>query len=148
MSDTSFRIYMETERFVERILETENLTDELEDADANWFLKWGTGKVPLVLMDVSGDEEAGYQINALMAVMRKINRMMASYQDKTAEVWQEDFTDLNAMFIEAFGGAEDKTFDFQSPEFLMIFGTLSNKSSRQVLEYLLCWPGWLENVIP
>jgi hypothetical protein len=38
--------------FKDRILETKNLTDELEDADADWLLNWGINVLDQVLIDV------------------------------------------------------------------------------------------------
>ena len=66
---------MNTERFVERILETENLTDELEDDLAQRLLDWGIARLPALLAGIEDVEAGGARVNALMALMRSINRM-------------------------------------------------------------------------
>ena len=71
---------MDTQPFKERMLEIENLTDELEDSEANWLLNWGAAQLDWVLHGVKDQETAGQKANALYAVMRKINRMMAYTQ--------------------------------------------------------------------
>jgi hypothetical protein len=109
VSDTysfCYGAFMDTERFVERILETENLTDELEDADANWLLDWGIGRLDRVLRGAEDVETAGTRVNALMAVMRKINRIMGSYADKSPQRLAEDLADLHGLFNAAFGPAD------------------------------------------
>ncbi len=94
---------MDKERFKERILETENLTDELEDADANWLLDWGTARLDTVLRGVKDEETAGNRVNALMAVMRKINRITGSYAGQSPEALAEDLAALRDLFAAAFG---------------------------------------------
>jgi hypothetical protein len=88
---------MDTTQYVERMLETENLTDELQDSAANWLLNWGAGRLDRVLKDVEGEEAAGQKVNALMAVMRKINRMVGARQDKDPAVLASDFKMLAAL---------------------------------------------------
>ena len=53
---------MEKECFIERILETENLTDELEDADARWLLDWGIQNLDEVLSSTQDEETAGNKV--------------------------------------------------------------------------------------
>ncbi len=94
---------MDKERFTERILETENLTDELEDADANWLLDWGIARLDAVLLGVKDEETAGNRVNALMAVMRKINRITGSYTSQSPQALAEDLAALHDLFAAAFG---------------------------------------------
>ncbi len=94
---------MDKERFTERILETENLTDELEDTDANWLLDWGITRLDLVLKGAKDDETAGSRVNALMAVMRKINRITGSYSGQSPQMLAGDLSALHDLFVAAFG---------------------------------------------
>ncbi len=94
---------MDKERYTERILETENLTDELEDADANWLLDWGTARLDTVLQGVKDEETAGNRVNALMAVMRKINRITGGYASQSPQALAEDLAALRDLFAAAFG---------------------------------------------
>jgi hypothetical protein len=95
---------MDKARFKERILETENLTDELEDIEANWLLNWGISH----LDDVLGADPiaAGDRVNALMAVMRKINRIAGNYASKDPQDLVEDLSSLNDLYLAAFGPVE------------------------------------------
>jgi hypothetical protein len=48
---------MDRQTASERITETENLTDGLEDDDANWLLDWGIARVDRLLAGIT-DEDA------------------------------------------------------------------------------------------
>jgi hypothetical protein len=61
--------------FVDRLLETENLTDQLEDEDANSLLNWGIAKIDGLIEGVTDHEVAGEKINRLMHVMRSLNSL-------------------------------------------------------------------------
>jgi len=93
---------MDRQHFIDRILETENLTDELEDAEANTLLKWGIGQLDKVLLDIVDEEKAGERVNTLMAVMRKINRMIGSRNTKNHSDLAADFFDLNSLCSSSF----------------------------------------------
>ena len=88
---------MDKKLFVERMLETENLTDELQDPSANWLLNWGIGLLDVLLKDATDEEAAGLKVNALMAVMRKINRMVGIRLDKDPAALASDFKMLAAL---------------------------------------------------
>ncbi len=68
---------MDTQRYKEQLLEMESLTEGLEDPEANWLLDWAAGQLDLILENVADAETAGNKANALYAVVRKINRIMA-----------------------------------------------------------------------
>jgi hypothetical protein len=61
--------------FVDRLLEAENLTDQLEDEDANVLLDWGIAKIDGLIEGVEDREAAGEKINSLMHVMRGLNSL-------------------------------------------------------------------------
>ncbi len=86
----------------DRLLESENLTDELEDEDANWLINWGVKMLDLVLIDVTDQETAGENVNALMAVMRKINRICGNRRTKSAQDLALDLETLANLFSTAF----------------------------------------------
>jgi hypothetical protein len=69
---------MDQQVLVDKILETENLTDNLEDQAANALLKWGTGQVSKLVEGVEDDEAAGAKVNDLMHVMRGLNSLAGS----------------------------------------------------------------------
>ncbi len=97
---------MNKERFKERILETENLTDELEDDDANWLIDWGIARLDTVLQGAADEETAGNRVNALMAVMRKINRIAGSYARQSPQDLAGELAALRDLFA-AVSGSQD-----------------------------------------
>jgi hypothetical protein len=127
---------MDKERFKERILETENLTDELEDADANTLLDWGVSQLDAVLQNSPDVETSGSRVNALMAVMRKINRIVGSYADKTPESLAEDLSSLRDLCITAFASAAIPVLEKTPAEYTAAAESLSAMTPRQALEFL------------
>src|SRR5690349_24926526 len=81
---------MDEQREIERITETENLTDGLEDHDANWLLNWGIGHVRDLIQGVKDDDAAGDKVHALMAVMRKLNQIEADRAAKPRNALADD----------------------------------------------------------
>jgi hypothetical protein len=127
---------MGKELYVERMLGVENLTDELEDPQANWLLNWGVARLDAVLKAAGGDPEAaGNKVNALMAVMRKINRMAGARQSAGAEALADDFLALNGLFTTAFGSERVVT----ASECQAAAGRLATLSAQQAVEYLAEW---------
>jgi hypothetical protein len=128
---------MDKERFVERMLETENLTDELEDSDANWLLDWGTGQLDQVLQGIVDEEAAGNRVNALMAVMRKINRMTGSRQRRPAVDLSADLLALTGLFSDAFGTARQASQEERSAAATR----LATLPTHAALDLLTGWGG-------
>jgi len=126
---------MEKEIYVERLLETENLTDELEDQDANWLLEWGIARLDRALEGATDEETAGSRVNALMAVMRKINRVAGSRTERTPEDLAEDLTALTGLFEAAFGSARRRA----PSEAEAAAARLPGLPTRQALELLIGW---------
>ncbi len=124
---------MDTERFIEQILETENLTDALDDDDASWLLDWGIGKLDVVLDGVKDQETAGSRVSALLAVMRKMNILVGGYTEKDPQTLAADLAALHDLFAAAFPftGTPPARPDFQATA-----ACLSQLPSRQVLEFL------------
>ncbi len=124
---------MEKQPFIDRILETENLSDELQDADANWLLNWGINQLDVVLKDTNDLETAGAKTNGLMAVMRKINRICGSYANKLPADLSQDLVALQLLHNAAFG----QTFASLPDELLKkTAARLVKLPVRQVLETL------------
>src|SRR5262249_5634933 len=68
---------MDRQTAIDRITETENLTDGLEDDDANWLLDWGIAQVDGLVTGIKDEDEAGEKLNQLMSVMRTLNQIAA-----------------------------------------------------------------------
>jgi len=94
---------MDTQIFVDRLLEVENLTSDLEDAEAKWLLEWGLQQIPLVIEGYTEEEQAGEQIHALMSFMRRINRLAARRASRPVETILEDLQALQQAYAQAFG---------------------------------------------
>jgi hypothetical protein len=126
---------MEKDVYVERLLETENLTDELEDREANWLLEWGIARLGPALETIEEEEAAGNKVNALMAVMRKINRLAGSRARRTSEELSAELIVLLQLFEAAFGQARQASPD----EIEAAAASLPGLSTQQALELLANW---------
>lgn len=126
---------MEKGRFVERMLEIENLTDELEDGQANWLLNWGISRLDQVLLGAADAEAGGDRANALMAVMRKINRMTGARGTADAETLADEFAALSGLFSAAFG----KETVVTAAECSLAAARLAKLSPQEAVEYLAAW---------
>jgi hypothetical protein len=126
---------MEEQAAIDRILETENLTDGLEDKEANWLLDWGIKRLPGLLGGLTDDEAAGARVNQLMAVMRKINQIIAGRDSKTVDELIEDIQELAESYESAFGSARKA-----SPDECRIFaGQIVEKPTLEALQVLIGW---------
>ena len=123
---------MEAERFVERILETENLTDELEDADAQCLLDWGLAELPPLLGSIQDAETAGEKANALMAVMRKINRLVGRMSARSQAELAEELGVLEYLFSNIHPGISLASED----ELAQTAASLAELTPRAALELI------------
>jgi hypothetical protein len=126
---------MEKDMFVERMLEIENLTDELEDDQANWLLNWGISRLDQVLQGAADAEAGGDKANALIAVMRKINRMTGARGTAGSETLADDLSALSGLFSAAFG----KEYVVTAAECSLAAARLAKLSPQQAVEYLAAW---------
>ena len=126
---------MEKDMFVERMLEIENLTDELEDDQANWLLNWGISRLDQVLQGAADAEAGGDKANALIAVMRKINRMTGARGTAGSETLADDLSALSGLFSAAFG----KEYVVTAAECCLAAARLAKLSPQQAVEYLAAW---------
>ena len=128
---------MDKSLFVERMLGAENLTDELEDSQADWLIKWGIARLDqaLLLAAKNDPEAAGNQANALMAVVRKINRMAGRRQAADPESLANEFAALNALFDSAFGGNRRSSPE----EYRQAAERLAAMDAQPAVEFLTEW---------
>jgi hypothetical protein len=124
---------MKEERAIERILETENLTDSLEDADADWLLKWGISFVHGLLDGVEEDESAGEKVSDLMAVMRTLNQIAADRGVKPAESLAEDIKALADRYARAFGRART----LNAGDAKRAATAIRQKTPRETMQFLI-----------
>jgi hypothetical protein len=126
---------MEEQAAIDRILETENLTDNLEDQEANWLLDWGIKRVPGVIGGIADDEVAGTQVNELMAVMRQVNQLIAGRDSKTEAELAGDIQALAESYERAFGSARKASPD----ECRSFAGQIVEKPALEALQVLIGW---------
>lgn len=126
---------MNKQPFIERMLETENLTDELEDADASWLLDWGNNQLDLVLKGVKKEETANQRVTDLMAVMRKINRVAGSYKGKDPQALAEDLAELKSLRARALR-SKDNPAELPQADLQAAAAHMQQLSPREALEYL------------
>jgi hypothetical protein len=124
---------MNEKRAIERILETENLTDGLEDDDADWLLKWGIGYVHGLIDGIEDDESAGEKISDLMAVMRKLNQIAADRTAKPVEALAEDVKVLVSHHAKAFGKARP----LHAGDSQRAAAAIRQKSPRETMQFLI-----------
>lgn len=124
---------MDKQRAVDRILETENLTDNLEDDEANWLINWGVGQVDSLLAGAKDDDEAGEKISQLMDVMRHLNRLIPR-RDQAASEDVQAFLD---KYQQAFGQAVPHHTD----EHAQAAGELADKTPLDAIQHLLNFAG-------
>jgi hypothetical protein len=118
---------------IDRMLENENLTDNLDDEDADWLLDWGADRLR-ELGDSETMEAAEEKAGALMKFMRGLNRLAGGLPGV-------DPADLAALLehYAAALGAHRATGEADLQE---AAAHLSNLPPREALEYLIAWaPG-------
>ncbi len=76
---------MDNQLFIDRILENESLTSDLEDGPASQLLRWGIQQVSALVSGLDDEEWAGVKVDALMALMGQVNRMASSCAGAAAD---------------------------------------------------------------
>jgi hypothetical protein len=128
---------MNSERFVERMLETENLTDELEDAQAQRLLDWGIAQVEPLVRGIEDAEIAGERVNGLMALIRKINRLAAVAQGSDPQLLAAELAVLNEVTRSIYPAAPP----LAAQACLPAAEELAALDPAAALEFIIAWPG-------
>jgi hypothetical protein len=126
---------MNEQTVIDRITETENLTDGLEDEDANWLIDWGISHACMLIQNLEDDETANTKLIELMAVMRRINQITADRNDKPGEVLAKDIRLLTEDYVRAFGQVQTMSIEV----YQNMAAQLSGKSAREVMQSLINW---------
>ncbi|HUH98477.1 MAG TPA: hypothetical protein VLZ89_14020 [Anaerolineales bacterium] len=122
---------MDRQLFVDRLLETENLTDRLEDPDADYLLKWGLANIDGLINGVPDEAEAGDRINRLMHVMRALN----SAAGGSPGVRRDALVDL----LDRFGQMTGEGMHVAETEYRSVAERVSKMNSHEALVYLTEW---------
>ncbi len=124
---------MDEKLFVARILENENLTSSLVDEDANWLLKWGTGQVKGLIQGIGDADAAGEKVNALMAVMRKMNRLVGEGDWPPVDEIVPELETLAELSAQAFGTSHSMS----TTEWEAAANQLTQMTPPQALQFLV-----------
>jgi hypothetical protein len=100
---------MDRQTAIDRITETENLTDGLEDDDANWLLDWGIAHVDGLVTGIKDEDAAGEKLNQLMSVMRTLNQIASDRAAKPPDALATDIDAFLERYQQAFGAPKDAT---------------------------------------
>jgi hypothetical protein len=122
---------MDRQIFIDRILETENLTDNLEDDDANTLLDWGIAQVDQLIDDALDPEAAGEKISGLMQVMRGLNSLAGN----PAGVSQEAIDDL----LKRYGMMINRTVQVEEGERRSVAEHVSKMQPKEAIRFLIEW---------
>lgn len=117
--------------FVERMLESENLTDELQDEEARWLIRWGIAQLDTILAGIEDPDISAQRASSLMHLIQSLNRMAGN----PASVLPQDLADLLTTYSEACGASRYVNED----EMAEIANKLSSMAPQEMLEFLTCW---------
>jgi hypothetical protein len=117
------------QNFIDRMLETENLTDALEDEDADYLLNWGVAQLKEQLGNIEDSETAGEYTNALMGFMRTVNQIAGNLES----IQPEDLVQLGELQKKAFGPGQEPSMDAYGET----AARLKLMTPHQSVEYLL-----------
>jgi hypothetical protein len=114
---------------IDRITESENLTDNLDDDSANWLINWGIESARKLIASSTDKEMADVTINRLMAVMRKLNKITANLQN----VQIAELQSLTESYQNAFG----LTTKHNDDQYQVITSELQKMTPLDAIKYLL-----------
>jgi hypothetical protein len=116
---------------IDRLLESENLTDNLEDEDADALIKWGIAQIDPLIKGINDEEAAGVKMGHLMSLMRQIN----SIAGNPSTVSQEKILKFLEQYLQTF----DKTHPLDEEEKKALAEKISQMNSGEIVKYLLEW---------
>jgi len=122
---------MDRQLFVDRLLETENLTDQLEDDDANSLLNWGISQIDGLIDGIDDDDTAGEKISQLMHVMRGLNSLAGNLTGAS----HETIVDL----LDRYGAMVGQTMEVEQDERRSVAEQISNMQPGEAIRFLHEW---------
>ena len=128
---------IDPQNLIDRMLEVENLTDALEDQDADHLLAWGAAQIREAAQKLDDPDAAGEFANNLMGFMRSLNRIAGNPGD----VQPDDLAQLAERSRKAFGPGREPA----AQEYAETAAHLAAMTPRQVMDSLLAWLAPTEN---
>jgi len=122
---------LDRQTFVDRLLETENLTDQLEDDDANSLLNWGIAKIDELIEGVTDHEFAGEKINRLMHVIRGLNSLAGNPSGISTQGLVE--------LLERYGQIVNGTTPVDEAEHRAVAEKISKMQPGEAIRFLTEW---------
>jgi len=122
---------LDRQTFVDRLLEVENLTDQLEDDEANILLDWGISKIDGLIDGIDDHDAAGEKINGLMHVMRGLNSLAGN----PADISTKGLADLLKRYNQIAG----KNLSVNEAEHLSLAEQISKMQPGEALHKLTEW---------
>jgi len=116
---------------IDRLLESENLTDNLEDDDANALIKWGISQISPLINGITDEDAAGEKVNHLMGLMRQVN----SIAGNLSTVSEDKIQKLLEQYTQTF----DKDHHVSDEERKAVAEKLSQMQPGDAVKYLLDW---------
>ena len=117
--------------FIDRMLEVENLTDSLEDDDADYLINWGVAQLRENVTKSEDIDFAGEYTNDLMGFMRSLNRIMGDPDSVTTD----DLVQLAERRQKVFGPERE----LAPNEFQEAAAHLTGLTPQQAMDFLLQW---------
>src|ERR1041384_938683 len=122
---------MDRQLLIDRLLETENLTDNLEDDAANTLINWGISQIDRLTKSTPDEETAGAKVNRLMSLMRGVN----SIAGDPSAISPDSLLKILDRYAQTF----DNEHQIGEDERKNVAQTLSTMQPKEAVEYLLNW---------
>ena len=122
---------MDRQVLIDRLLESENLTDNLEDEDADTLIKWGIAQISPLVNGIKDEDAAGEKVSDLMALMRQINLIAGNL----STVSEDKIQKLLEQFTQTF----DKDLHVSDEERRALVEKISQMQPGEAVKYLLEW---------
>ncbi len=126
---------MDRELLVDRILENESLTSDLEDGPAAQLLQWGTHQVGALVSELEDEASAGAKVDALMALMRQVARIANRCAGADVGALAKQLDHLLESCAPAFGSDSPATVD----EVVKAAALLRELPPGKAVAFLLDW---------
>jgi hypothetical protein len=125
---------MDVQAAVERLLETANLTDDLDDQAADQLIEWGANSLRTLITPEDTDQTSGDKLNKVMALMRAARQIARNARYNDPQGLQH--------YIQLFLNNAAELFPAQSVTrgtdvMISMAGALAGKSASQALQQLL-----------
>ena len=120
---------VDPQTFIDRMLEVENLTDALEDEDADYLLNWGVAQLKGRLGSIEDSEAAGEYTNDLMGFMRALNQIAGDLEN----VQTDKLVQLSERRQKALGPGQELAADAYDET----VARLTTMRPREAIEFLL-----------